>query len=202
MLLCVAVMTRDRFIAPLVDMRDMPSPQISARIPEQYSLGMSIPMTHLQSIAALHYKAFLASLSFQAADGGQISPKDAEDALRCRKEIMENFGWDVSWMSDEEDWDSFYIDAEDGSRSWDASVAPDFGEFPKVPLWVEVFGKSINDCSGQTYETLDDEAQIIQPFFVGFLEGDYDATEYACLIDPDAGLEYEDYFSELLLRRS
>ena len=159
-------------------------------------------MANIQSIAALHYKAFLARLSFQTSKGDQLIPKDAEEALRYRREIMENFGWDVSWMSDEEDWDSFYIEANDGSRVWDASIAPDFGEFPRVPLWVEVFGRSINDCSGQTYETLDEEAQIIVPFFVGFLEGDYDSTEYACLLDSDSGLEYEDYFAELVLRRS
>ena len=159
-------------------------------------------MVSIESIAALHYKAFLTSLSFQTANGDQLSPKDAEEALRYRKQIMENLGWDVSWMSEDEDWDQFYIDSDDGSRAWDASMAPDFGEFPKVPLWVEVFGRCINYCSRQTYETLDDEAQIVEPFFVGFLEGDYDATEYACLIDPDSGLEYEDYFTELIQRRS
>jgi hypothetical protein len=155
-----------------------------------------------ESIASLHYQAFLSTLAYKSPDGQWVSPRNAEEALRSRREIMSNYNWDVSWMQLEEDWESYYGEDVEGGKFWNALSAPDFGEFPKVPLWVEIFGNIINDCSEQTHQVLSDECQIIFPIFKGFLEGEFDPIEYACLLDPDAGLEYQDYFQELINRRN
>lgn len=159
-------------------------------------------MDHIDAIASLHYEAFLSTLAYKSSEGQYVSPRNAEQALRFLREIMENYNWDTSWMQCEEDWEDYYSEDVEGGRYWNSLSAPDFGEFPKVPLWVEVFGDIINDCSEQTHETLDDESQIIAPIFKSFLEGEFDAIEYAFLLDPDAGLDYQDYFQELINRRA
>ena len=45
-------------------------------------------------------------------------------------------------------------------------------------LLVQHLEEASAECSDPT---VDNEPQTIEPFFDSFLEGDYDATEYACL---------------------
>jgi hypothetical protein len=124
-----------------------------------------------QELAWAIGESFLRSLHYLDKETKEWRyPKDVCDALVNRKAIMQNWEWDTDaiekinreLLRENELW-------EDNGEYMSCSF--DFGEYPTVPKWVEIFGLKVSDCSPQTHYYPDDE-YILKEIFVGLFSED------------------------------
>lgn len=100
-------------------------------------------------------ESFLRGMQFVDDETGQWkSPRDAYDALDHRKEIMRDYGWDTDLI---EERNPGLLTTKDLWEDTEYSIqcSFQFGDYPDVPKWVEVFSLLVGDCSKQTHYSVD-----------------------------------------------